>query len=91
VEDWLGDADSSTLERLKDSQVKLCAARNEHYAGSPRHMVNHTKTGTVNHLTFLMHTRKDWSPVCKEDNLSTNHIHYPAFEVLLLMSRVSHR
>jgi hypothetical protein len=34
VEDSLGDKESSTMERLKDGQVKLGAARYEHYAGS---------------------------------------------------------
>jgi hypothetical protein len=33
MEDSLGDKESSTLERLRDGQVKLGAARFEQYAG----------------------------------------------------------
>jgi hypothetical protein len=47
VEDSLGDGDSGTMERLRDGQVKLGAARHENYAGSQRLMVN--GTDTVNH------------------------------------------
>jgi hypothetical protein len=39
VEDTLGDGDSNTLERLRNSQVKLGAARHKHFAGSQRQMV----------------------------------------------------
>jgi hypothetical protein len=36
VEDSIGDGDSSTMERLKDGQVKLSVAKHEHHAGSQR-------------------------------------------------------
>jgi hypothetical protein len=40
VEDSLGDKESSTVERLRDGQVKLGSARYEHHAGS-FFLVNH--------------------------------------------------
>jgi hypothetical protein len=48
VEHSLGDCDSSTIERLRDGQVKLFAARHEHYA-----VLIQMKTGTVSRHTFL--------------------------------------
>jgi hypothetical protein len=47
VEDSLGDSVSDAMERLRDGQVKLDAARHEHYAGSERRIVNQMRTGTV--------------------------------------------
>jgi hypothetical protein len=49
VKEPIGDFDSETMERLKDGQVKLCAASYEHYAGSQRQIVNQMRTGTLNH------------------------------------------
>jgi hypothetical protein len=40
VENSLGDSESDIMERLRDGQVKLGAARYEQYAGSQRQMVN---------------------------------------------------
>jgi hypothetical protein len=40
VQDSLEDKESSTMERLRDGQVKLGAARYEQYAGSQRRIVN---------------------------------------------------
>jgi hypothetical protein len=47
VEDSLGDKESITMERLRDGQVKLGAARYEQYAGSQKRIVNQMRTGTV--------------------------------------------
>jgi hypothetical protein len=43
----LGDKESNTMERLRYGEVKIGAARHEHYAGSQRQMVNQMSTGTV--------------------------------------------
>jgi hypothetical protein len=77
VEDSLGDGVFNTIERLRDSQVKIDAARYDHYAGCQR-MVNQMRTGTVSRNTILnVLDRRSvhlWvCPVCKYDNLSTNH------------------
>jgi hypothetical protein len=77
VEDSLGDKELSTMERLRDGQVKLGAARYEQYAGSQRRLVNQMKTGSVSRHTLLnVFERRSvhlWvCPVCKDDNLSTN-------------------
>jgi hypothetical protein len=40
VEDLFGDKESSTMEILRDGQVKLGAVRHEHFTGSQRRMVN---------------------------------------------------
>jgi hypothetical protein len=53
VEDSLGDKESSTMERLRDGQVKLGAARYEQYAGGQRRTVNQIRTGTVSRHTLL--------------------------------------
>jgi hypothetical protein len=53
VEDSLGNNESSTMERLRDGQVKLGAARYEQYAGSHRRIVNQIKTGNVSRHTLL--------------------------------------
>jgi hypothetical protein len=45
VKDSLGGSESETMERLRDGQVKLGAARCEHYAGSQRRIVNQMRTG----------------------------------------------
>jgi hypothetical protein len=76
--DSLADSESDTMERLKDGQVKLGAARYEHHAGSQKQIVNQMRTGTVSHQTFLnvLERRSEnlWvCPVWKDDNLSTNH------------------
>jgi hypothetical protein len=78
VEDSLGDKMSSTMERLRDGQVKLVTAIYEHYAGSQRRIVNQLKTGTVSHhkLLNVLERRSEhlWvCSVCKDDNLSTNY------------------
>jgi 23S rRNA maturation-related 3'-5' exoribonuclease YhaM len=78
VEDSLGDFETNTLERLRDGQVKLAAARYEHYAGSQKHMVNQMRTATVSRHTSLnvLEIRKEhlWVySVCKDYNFSTNH------------------
>jgi hypothetical protein len=44
VEDSLGDKESNNMERLRDGQVKLGAARHEHYTGSQRRIVNQMRT-----------------------------------------------
>jgi hypothetical protein len=66
------------MERLRDGQVKLGAARYEKYAGSQRLMVNQIRTGTVSHHTLLnvLERRSEHLCVCfvcKDNNLSTNH------------------
>jgi hypothetical protein len=53
VDGSLGNGDSSTMEGLRYGQVKLGVARHEHYAGSPRRMVNHIRTGTMSRHTLL--------------------------------------
>jgi hypothetical protein len=53
LEDSLGDKESSTMERLRDGQVKLTAARYEQDADSQRRIVNQIKTDTVSHHTLL--------------------------------------
>jgi cytochrome b len=53
VEDSLGDRELSTMERLRDGQVKLGAARYEQYAGSQRRIVNQIRAGTVSRHTLL--------------------------------------
>jgi hypothetical protein len=73
VEDSLGDKESSAMERLRDGQVRY-----EKYAGSQRQIVNQIRTGTVSCHTLLnvLERRSEhlWvCPVCKDDNLSTNH------------------
>jgi hypothetical protein len=78
VEDSLGDFESNTMERLRDSQVKIGADIYEHYAGSQIHMVNQMRTGTVSRHTLLnvLERRSEHLCVCfvcKYDNLSTNH------------------
>jgi hypothetical protein len=78
VEDSLGDKESSTMERLRDGQVKLGVARHEQYADSQRRMVNQIRTSTVSRHTlvnvFERRSEHLWMcPVCKDDNLSTNH------------------
>jgi hypothetical protein len=67
-----------SLERLRDRQVKLGAARYEQYAGSLRRIVNQIRTGTVSRNTLLnvLEIRSEhlWvCPVCKDNNLFTNH------------------
>jgi hypothetical protein len=49
----IGDGNSNTMERLRDGQVNLGAARHEHYTGSQRYMVNQMKTGIVSRHTLL--------------------------------------
>jgi hypothetical protein len=78
VEDSLGDKELSTMERLRDVQVKLGAVRYEQYAGSQRQIVNQIRTGTVSrHMLLNVLERRSehlWvCPMCKDDNLSTNH------------------
>jgi hypothetical protein len=63
---------------LRDGQVKLGGTRYEQYAGSQRRMLNQIRTGTVSRHTLLnvLERRSEhlWvCPVCKDDNLSTNH------------------
>jgi hypothetical protein len=53
VKDSLGDKESSTMERLREGQVKLGAARYEQYTGSQRRIVNKIRTGTVIRHTLL--------------------------------------
>jgi hypothetical protein len=53
VKDSLGNEESSTMERLRDGQVKLGATRYEQYAGSQRRIVNQIRTGTVSRHTLL--------------------------------------
>jgi hypothetical protein len=53
VEYSVGDKELSTMERLKDGQVKLGAARYKQYAGRKRQIVNQRKTDTVScHTSF---------------------------------------
>jgi hypothetical protein len=71
----LGNKESSTMERLRDIHVKFGAAR---YDGSQRGIVNQMRTGTVSSHTLLnvLERRLEhlWvCPLCKDDNLSTNH------------------
>jgi hypothetical protein len=66
------------MERLKDGQVQLGVARYEQYAGSQRRLVKQIRTGTVSsHMLLNVLERRSehlWvCPVCKDDNLSTNH------------------
>jgi hypothetical protein len=49
MENSLRDGDSNTVERLRDSQVKLGVARHEYYTGS----LNHMRTVTVSRNTLL--------------------------------------
>jgi hypothetical protein len=67
----------SNKEKLRDGQVKLGAVRHEQFAGSQRQMVNQMRTGTVSRHMLLIYSREDRStdvyPVCKDDDLSTNH------------------
>jgi hypothetical protein len=78
VKDSLGEFESNTYERLRDGQVKLGSARYEDYAGSQRRMVKQMRTITVScHTRFnVLGGRSEhlWvCPVCKNDNVSTNH------------------
>jgi hypothetical protein len=77
VKDSLGNKESSTMERLRDGQVKLGAARYEQYAGSQRRIMNQIRTGTVSRhtlLNVLARSEHLWvCPVCKDDNPSTNY------------------
>jgi hypothetical protein len=41
------------MERLRDGQVKLGAARYEQYVGSQRRIENQMRTGTVSRHTLL--------------------------------------
>jgi hypothetical protein len=77
VENSLGDKEASTMERLRDGQVRLGAARYEQYAGSKRRIVSQMRTGTVSRHTLLnvLEIRSEhlWvCPVCKDDNFLTN-------------------
>jgi hypothetical protein len=70
--------ESDTMERLRDGQVKLGAARYEDYAGCQRQIVNQMRTTTVSrHMLLNVLERRSgylWvCPVCKGDNLLTNH------------------
>jgi hypothetical protein len=78
VEDSLGDSESDTIERLRDGQFKLGATRYEHWACSQKRLVNQIGTGIVSRHTPLniLERRSEhlWTrPLCKDDNLLTNH------------------
>jgi hypothetical protein len=65
------------MEKLREGQVKLGAARYEQYAGGQRRIVNQIKTSYVSRHTLLnvLERRSEHlcvCPVCKFDNLSTN-------------------
>jgi hypothetical protein len=53
VDNSLGNNDSDTIEKLRDDEVKRCAAKYEHYAANQRRIVNQTRTGTVSHHRLL--------------------------------------
>jgi hypothetical protein len=80
VKDILKNKESSTMVRwsdLRDGQVKLSAARYEHYIGSQRRMVNQMRTSTVSRHTLLnvLERRSENLWVCPvyKDILITNH------------------
>jgi hypothetical protein len=68
----LGDIESNTMERLRDSQVKLGADIYEDYSGIQRPIVNQMRTGIVSCHTPLNvlegRSYQLWvCPVCKYD------------------------
>jgi hypothetical protein len=76
VENSLGAFETNTIERLRNSQVKLGAAGYEDYAYSQRPMVNQMRTGTMSRHTLLNVLERSseplWvCPVCKYNNLQT--------------------
>jgi hypothetical protein len=76
VEDSLGDKESRIME--KGGQVRLDAAKYDQYACSQRRIVNQIRTSApIRHTLLNVLERRSehlWvCPVCKDDNLSTNH------------------
>jgi hypothetical protein len=64
------------MERLRNCQLRLGAARYEDYAGCQRRIVNQMRTGTLSRHTLLnvLERRSEhlWvCPVCKDENLPT--------------------
>ena len=46
------DCESTTMARLREQQIKKGVAKQEHYAGSQRRLINQHRTGVVSRYTL---------------------------------------
>jgi hypothetical protein len=73
------DKESVTMTKLHEHQVGRWAAREEHFSGSQRRIVNQHRTGVVGRFTLrdILKRRSNTyglnSSMCIEEDLSTYH------------------
>jgi hypothetical protein len=64
LEDSLGEGDSSTMERLKNSHIYRIATNLHTNASSQREIVNRMRTGTVSRHMLLNVLKRKVEPLC---------------------------
>jgi hypothetical protein len=76
ISEAANNSECTTMTRLNELHVKAGSARQQHYAGKRRRIVNQHNTGTVSHYT-LTNILKEKSlhlwmcPMCNEDDLTS--------------------